>query len=160
MTNKNKLSRREAIKLLGAAAGASVLANLPSKWSRPAVSSGAPPAFAQTSELTVFAPCAFYNNIPINQPINACAHVIFTATANPNVNVNYNLASSANLLVNTPVIPNFPSGTVMSNTLGAVSLVTEVMFIQTDNAFISNQFTGPGVICAQATVNFIVPDVT
>jgi hypothetical protein len=46
-----KLSRRDAIKLLGAAAGASVLANLPSKWSTPQLAAGVLPAHAQTSEL-------------------------------------------------------------------------------------------------------------
>lgn len=44
-----KLSRRDAIKLLGAAAGATVLANLPSKWKTPELTSGVLPAHAQTS---------------------------------------------------------------------------------------------------------------
>jgi len=48
MTEK-KLSRRDAIKLIGAAAGASVLANLPSKWSKPELTGGVLPAHAQTS---------------------------------------------------------------------------------------------------------------
>lgn len=54
MTEKSlkKLSRRDAIKLLGAAAGATVLANLPSKWSKPELASGVIPAHAQTSEPT------------------------------------------------------------------------------------------------------------
>jgi len=51
MTNQKKLSRRDAIKLLGAAAGASVLANLPSKWSKPELADGVLPAHAQTSNL-------------------------------------------------------------------------------------------------------------
>jgi hypothetical protein len=44
-----ELSRRDALKLLGAAAGATVLANLPSKWSTPALTAGVLPAHAQTS---------------------------------------------------------------------------------------------------------------
>jgi len=44
-----KLSRRDAIKVLGAAAGASVLANIPAKWSKPSVAGGVLPAHAQTS---------------------------------------------------------------------------------------------------------------
>jgi len=47
-TNK-KLSRREAIKIVGAAAGASLLANLPSKWSKPKLTGASMPAHAQTS---------------------------------------------------------------------------------------------------------------
>lgn len=46
-----KLSRREAIKLLGVATGATVLANLPSKWSTPELAQGVLPAHAQTSSL-------------------------------------------------------------------------------------------------------------
>jgi len=49
-----KLSRRDAIKLLGAAAGASVLANLPTKWSKPSLASGVLPAHAQTTCQAVF----------------------------------------------------------------------------------------------------------
>ena len=49
MTKQSKLSRREAIKILGAAAGASVLANIPAKWSTPQLTKGVLPAHAQTS---------------------------------------------------------------------------------------------------------------
>jgi hypothetical protein len=51
MTDKTakELSRRDALKLLGAAAGATVLANLPSKWSTPELTAGVLPAHAQTS---------------------------------------------------------------------------------------------------------------
>ena len=48
MTEK-KISRRDAIKLLGAAVGATALANLPSKWNKPELVSGVLPAHAQTS---------------------------------------------------------------------------------------------------------------
>ena len=49
-THKN-LSRRDALKLLGAAAGASVLANLPSKWSTPQLTAGVLPAHAASSAI-------------------------------------------------------------------------------------------------------------
>ena len=52
-TNK-QLSRRDALKLLGAAAGASVLANLPSKWSTPQSVAGVLPAHAQSSCTRIF----------------------------------------------------------------------------------------------------------
>lgn len=49
MTEQSKkLSRRDAIKLLGAAAGASVLASLPTKWTKPEITTGVLPAHAQT----------------------------------------------------------------------------------------------------------------
>ena len=46
---QTKITRRDAIKTLGALAGASVLANLPSKWSTPEVAAGELPAHAQIS---------------------------------------------------------------------------------------------------------------
>ena len=48
---KKKLSRRDTIKLLGAALGGAVLANTPSKWNTPRVISGVLPAHAQSSAL-------------------------------------------------------------------------------------------------------------
>ena len=47
--HSSEISRRDALKLLGAAAGATVLANLPSKWSTPELTAGVLPAHAQTS---------------------------------------------------------------------------------------------------------------
>ena len=61
-----KLSRRDAIKLLGAATGAAMLANLPSKWSKPELASGVLPAHAQTSGLLTFTNGGFIMNTPIN----------------------------------------------------------------------------------------------
>jgi hypothetical protein len=46
-----KISRRDAMKMLAAATGAAVLANLPSKWNTPELASGVLPAHAQTSIL-------------------------------------------------------------------------------------------------------------
>lgn len=48
-TSQHKLSRRDAIKVLAAAAGASALANLPSKWTKPELTTGVLPVHAQTS---------------------------------------------------------------------------------------------------------------
>ena len=50
--NPKKISRRDAIKLLGAVTGATVLANLPTKWSKPELTAGVIPAHAQTSSTT------------------------------------------------------------------------------------------------------------
>jgi hypothetical protein len=44
-----KLSRRDALKVLGAAAGATALANLPAKWTTPKLEAGVLPAHAATS---------------------------------------------------------------------------------------------------------------
>lgn len=44
-----EINRRDAIKLLGTATGATVLANLPAKWSKPLLQSGVLPVHAQSS---------------------------------------------------------------------------------------------------------------
>lgn len=49
-----KLSRRDSIKLLGAVTGATVLANLPTKWNTPEIASGVLPAHAQTSNVQIY----------------------------------------------------------------------------------------------------------
>jgi hypothetical protein len=46
---EKKLSRRDAMKLLGAAIGGAALANLPSKWNTPEMTSGVLPAHARQS---------------------------------------------------------------------------------------------------------------
>ena len=52
---QKKLSRRDALKVLGVATGASVLTSLPSKWSKPELVSGVLPAHAQTSVCSGYA---------------------------------------------------------------------------------------------------------
>jgi hypothetical protein len=51
MTEK-KISRRDAMKLLGAAIGAAALSTLPSKWSTPELAAGVLPAHARQSKVT------------------------------------------------------------------------------------------------------------
>jgi hypothetical protein len=46
---KQTLSRRDALKTLAAATGATALSALPSQWETPLVEMGALPAFAQVS---------------------------------------------------------------------------------------------------------------
>jgi hypothetical protein len=144
-----KLTRRDAIKILSAAAGASVLANLPSKWSSPELTSGVLPAHAQTSTLTIQAPCNYNNNTPFNTLFNNTAQVIFTAQTSPNTNIGYQLGLS-NLSLNSPSL----SGSIMSNSGGFLSLSTLVVFDINDTPnSITNQFQGA---CNNSTVNFFV----
>jgi len=52
MTDK-KISRRDAMKILGAAIGVAALANLPSKWDKPELAQGVLPAHARQSAAVV-----------------------------------------------------------------------------------------------------------
>lgn len=80
-----QISRRDAIKILGAVAGASVLANLPGKWNKPELTTGVLPAHAQTS---VVAP----------------AHTLVAGTDNPNANFCATFTSIVTITPNTPGI--------------------------------------------------------
>jgi hypothetical protein len=55
---EKKLSRRDAVKVLGAALGAVALANLPPEWSKPEIAAGTLPAHAQASTTTSVITCA------------------------------------------------------------------------------------------------------
>lgn len=68
--SSRKLSRRDAIKLLGAATGATLLANLPSKWSTPELASGVLPAHAQTSMLHTLTCTSLLNAGSVGAPTN------------------------------------------------------------------------------------------
>ncbi len=85
MTNNkpNKVSRRDALKILTAATGAAALANLPTKWSKPGLDVGVLPAHAQTSVLHIIQQPPPAELIP---PGNACydgQQVRLTAVISP-----------------------------------------------------------------------------
>lgn len=69
-----KISRRDAIKLLGAVTGATVLANLPSKWSTPEIAKGVLPVHAQTSSDLFILSC----DLNVNLSTGAWSSTVFT----------------------------------------------------------------------------------
>lgn len=79
---EKKISRRDAIKLLGAAIGAAMAANLPGKWSKPEAISGVLPVHAQTSLLNT--PTATATNLtPTNTPTVTVTNNPLTPTNTP-----------------------------------------------------------------------------
>lgn len=78
-----KLSRRDAIKLLGAATGATLLANLPSKWSKPSLASGVLPAHAQTSLAIACGSGLSINTTNNSGTVNASASIIPASSVSP-----------------------------------------------------------------------------
>lgn len=112
--SQHKLSRRDALKILGAAAGASVLANLPSKWTKPEIAAGVLPAHAQTSGThTVTA--------GISDPAaNFCSSFDSTATITPpdsGIPLHFVINTNGNVAVNPPL-----SGTINTNGTGTATL--------------------------------------
>ena len=66
--SNQKITRRDAIKLLGASVGAGVLANLPAKWTTPELSGGNLPAHAQTSDCPAGTSSMFVEFLYISDP--------------------------------------------------------------------------------------------
>ena len=127
---KNKITRREALKLLGAATSASLLANLPSKWSKPELTNGVLPAHAQTS----CGPLTFTS--AINQNFGSSAYINTGRGCDQSMDivVQISAAQSVPLLLQTNVIgsvtwnepnppaPTAPDGTYYTNSSGQLTL--------------------------------------
>lgn len=99
-----KVSRRQAIKLLTATAGAATLASMPNKWVKPILKAGVLPAHAQTSTpvppntpTSTSTPTNTPTSVPTNTP-TATATNTPTATATPEIlqgNLNVDLGWGA-----------------------------------------------------------------
>jgi hypothetical protein len=115
-----KLSRRDALKVLAAAAGATALANLPNKWSKPGIEVGVLPAHAQTS---VIVKPHTLNAAADNPEINLCQPNTFTSTVtidppDSGISLNFTIIPSAGVIISTPASL---TGT-KTTTLGTASL--------------------------------------
>jgi hypothetical protein len=123
MHNKpaHKISRRDAIKILTAAAGAVALANIPDQWTKPGMNVGVLPAHAQTSA----GPRALAAGLS-DPDANYCFPLISTATItppDPAIVLRYTITLSAGLSL---ITPPALTGTVATNAVGVASLSIEV----------------------------------
>lgn len=131
MTNSkpNKVSRRDALKILTAATGAAALANLPSKWSKPSVEVGVLPVHAQTSVVHALQDSPPAVLIP---PGNACfdgQEVGLTAVISPptaGILLRYDLTYTVTGPDGSITAPVPPTGTLPTNASGQASLVVTV----------------------------------
>jgi hypothetical protein len=109
-----KISRRDAIKLLGAVTGATVLANLPSKWNTPEIASGVLPAHAQTST-------SLFSLICVQDQFSAGfgppTSSVSISPAQSNVSMTWTVIASTGVL-NMPTT----SGTVLTNGSGVATI--------------------------------------
>ncbi len=123
MTNSpsRKLSRRDALKLLGAGAGASILANLPTKWTKPELVAGVLPAHAQTSGLSLL--CAALE-FATDGALDAIGRVS-VAPALQNILLNYVITTASNVDfgIATPASP------VPTDATGQATVTFPVTFI-------------------------------
>ena len=79
-----KFSRRNALKILAAAAGATTLANLPAQWMKPVLRAGVLPAHAQTSGLPTSIATGTPTSTPTSTPTTTPTSTP-TATATPQI---------------------------------------------------------------------------
>jgi hypothetical protein len=141
-----EVSRRDAMKILAAVAGAAALANLPSKWSTPELATGVLPAHAQTSNpLTVYTLAA----APNDPQANFCQELPSIARITPiaaGIMLNYVITTnSAPLAVGPGIIITSPplTGTVPTDAFGEAQLtiiVDQFSFLADDTITVTWSF--------------------
>ncbi len=119
MDNKSpkNISRRDTIKILTAAIGAGVLANIPSKWTKPGMEFGVLPAHAQGSvPLHTLAAGADDPQANFCQPLTS---TIAITPPTEGIVLRYNIVTGG---IGTIISPNPPSGTLPTDAAGMASL--------------------------------------
>jgi hypothetical protein len=143
-TSPKKLSRRDAMKILAAAAGATTLANLPTQWSKPGLEVGVLPVHAQTS----LAPTAQSTQTPqpsqtppptrtptpapilhtlaagADQTVSLCfptdiSTTVIISPTDPGISMRYVITPSAGVTI---FVPAVLAGTVPTDATGTASL--------------------------------------
>ena len=136
-----KISRRDAMKILAAAAGATALANIPDRWTRPDMEVGVLPAHAQTS------PGLYTITAGASEPdANYCFPLISTATISPptfGIELRYTITPSPaglSILSPTPL-----SGTLFTDSSGNGELIIDVdePFDVSDTVTVNWSFENP-----------------
>lgn len=120
-TAAKKISRRDAIKILTAAAGAATLANLPAQWSKPGFEMGVLPAHAQTSALLrTLAAEADKGPFGINicSPDNITSSVTISPAAS-SISMSYSIVASSEITIHSPAL----TGTAMTDATGVATII-------------------------------------
>ena len=115
--SSQKISRRDALKILTAVAGGAVLANIPSKWTKPELIAGVLPAHAQTSVAHTLAAGS-------SQVVGFCyaTDLVSTVTISPvasGILMKYTINPDPSVTISSPALL---TGTVPTDATGAASL--------------------------------------
>lgn len=113
-SSTKKFSRRDALKILGAVAGASVLANLPSKWTKPEIAGGVLPAHAQTSSAHIVTAGISDPDANFCQPLTSTATI---APPDPGIPLHFAITTNGTVTVDPPL-----SGNINTDGTGMVTL--------------------------------------
>jgi hypothetical protein len=121
MGNKpsKEISRRDAIKILAAVAGAATLVNLPDKWTKPGMEVGVLPAHAQTSVASIA--CGVDADISPASSLDTVTSSVTIIPARAGVQMHFNAVCSNVLNLDFP-----QSGDVATNALGVATVALTV----------------------------------
>jgi hypothetical protein len=114
-----EISRRDAMKILAAVAGAATLSNIPEKWVKPGLEIGVLPAHAQTS-LPMLTP-----GLP-EAEANFCSNLTSTVAISPvasGIPMHYVITLGKSVLLWAPVAL---VGTVLTDSSGVATLIISV----------------------------------
>lgn len=126
-----KLSRREALKLLAAATGAAALSTLPPAWSKPALQVGVLPAHAQTSLLHILSTFFFPEEVDPDRSYCYDGMIVrFMAIITPpaaGILLQYSLTYNVTGAPGSITSPSPTTGTVATNASGQASIDVTVL---------------------------------
>jgi len=150
MGNKpsKEISRRDAIKILAAVAGATALVNLPDKWTKPGMEVGVLPAHAQTSLASIVAGPSLV--------AGGCrSTVTSTATISPprlGVVLRYNITVGGGVSVSVPL-----TDTRTTDAGGVATLLMDIAFGAGDPVIVTWTFENPADGSGSAAQVFSYP---
>jgi hypothetical protein len=126
-----KLSRREALKLLAAATGAAALSTLPPTWSKPDLQIGVLPAHAQTSLLHILSTFFFPEEVDPGRSYCYDGMIVrFTAIITPpttGILLQYSLTYNVTGAPGSITSPSPATGTVATDASGRASIDVTVL---------------------------------
>jgi hypothetical protein len=111
-----KVSRRDAVKILAAAVGATALSNLPGKWTKPSLNVGILPAHALTSGHTLTVGADQIDNFCLS---TALVSTVTISPADPGILMKYTIIPDPSITISSP--PSL-TGTALTNSSGVASL--------------------------------------
>ena len=122
-----KVSRRDAVKILAAAVGATALSNLPGKWTKPSLNVGILPAHALTSGHTLTVGADQIDNFCLS---TALVSTVTISPADPGILMKYTIIPDPSITISSPL-----TGTALTNSSGVASVtftaVTSAVFAVT-----------------------------
>jgi hypothetical protein len=127
---EKKISRRDAMKILGVAAGAAAFSTLPSKWNTPELAAGVLPAHARQSVIGHSIQSALFDQSIPASLASICFPFGSTATIKPAVAgilLRYTITSDtvgilSPVVVTVPPVPAILSGQVATNASGQATI--------------------------------------